>query len=133
MGMFSRADKSRRIPEHIFELFPMLKDFIDRRGGDLSGGQQQQLAIGRALAMDPKILLLDEPTEGIQPNIVQQIESVIRKLNQEMGLTIVIVEQNTRFIRQTADSFLLLDKGRVALRGRGEELTSEVIHQYLAI
>lgn len=133
MGMFSRADKSRRIPEHIFELFPMLWDFIDRRGGDLSGGQQQQLAIGRALAMDPKILLLDEPTEGIQPNIVKQIEGVIRKLNQEMGLTIVLVEQNTKFVRQTADSFLLLDKGRVALRGRGDELTSEVIHQYLAI
>lgn len=133
MGMFPRADKSRSIPEHIFELFPVLSNFIDRLGGDLSGGQQQQLAIGRALAMNPKVLILDEPTEGIQPNIVQQIEEVIRKLNRDMGLTIVIVEQNTRFVRQAADSFVLLDKGRVALRGRGEELTSEVIDQYLAI
>ncbi|SEP08734.1 urea ABC transporter ATP-binding subunit UrtE [Aquisalimonas asiatica] len=133
MGMFPRKDRSRTIPEHIFELFPILAEFIDRRGGDLSGGQQQQLAIGRALAMDPKILLLDEPTEGIQPNIVQQLEDVMRRLNKEMGLTIVLVEQNTRFVRQTADNFVLLDKGRVALRGRGEELTSDVVDQYLAL
>lgn len=133
MGTFPRTDGSRKIPEHIFELFPILAEFIDRRGGDLSGGQQQQLAIGRALAMDPDVLLLDEPTEGIQPNIVQQLEDVMRRLNKELGLTIVLVEQNTRFIRQAADSFVLLDKGRVALRGRGDELTSEVIDRYLAI
>lgn len=133
MGTFPRKDRSRVIPDHIFELFPILDEFIDRRGGDLSGGQQQQLAIGRALAMDPKVLLLDEPTEGIQPNIVQQLESVMRRLNKEMGLTIILVEQNTRFIRQAADSFVLMDKGRVALRGRGEELTKEVVDRYLAI
>ncbi|MFV8834106.1 urea ABC transporter ATP-binding subunit UrtE [Aquisalimonas sp.] len=133
MGTFPRKDGARTIPEHIFELFPILADFIDRRGGDLSGGQQQQLAIGRALAMDPKVLLLDEPTEGIQPNIVQQLEDVMRRLNKEMGLTIVLVEQNTRFVRQTADHFVLLDKGRVAMRGRGEELTNEVVDRYLAL
>ncbi|MDN3519511.1 urea ABC transporter ATP-binding subunit UrtE [Aquisalimonas lutea] len=133
MGTFPRRDGARRIPEHIFELFPILAEFINRRGGDLSGGQQQQLAIGRALAMEPRVLLLDEPTEGIQPNIVQQLEDVMRRLNRELGLTIVLVEQNTRFIRQAADAFVLLDKGRVALRGRGDELTSEVVDRYLAI
>ncbi|MEX0430437.1 urea ABC transporter ATP-binding subunit UrtE [Spiribacter insolitus] len=133
MGTFPREDGSRDIPEHIFEMFPILDEFIERRAGDLSGGQQQQLAIGRALAMKPRIMLLDEPTEGIQPNIVQQIEQVLKQLNREMGLTIILVEQNTRFVREVADEFLLIEKGRVSLRGPGEALTGEVVEKYLSI
>ena len=133
MGTFPRQDRTRDIPPHIFEMFPILEEFIERRAGDLSGGQQQQLAIGRALAMKPRIMLLDEPTEGIQPNIVQQIEAVLKQLNREMGLTIILVEQNTRFVREVADEFLLLEKGRVSLRGAGGELTGEVVEKYLSI
>lgn len=133
MGTYARSDRKREVPDYIFEMFPILDEFRNRRGGDLSGGQQQQLAIGRALAMEPKILLLDEPTEGIQPNIVQQLETAIRRLNREMGITIVLVEQNTRFIRNAADQFVLLDRGQVACSGKGRELTGEIIDQYLAI
>ena len=131
MGTFARRDGKRTIPDYIFELFPILREFIDRRGGDLSGGQQQQLAIARALAMEPKMLILDEPTEGIQPNIVQQIEDVILRLNREMGLTIVIVEQNIPFARRASDQFILMDKGRIALAGQASDLTDEVADQYL--
>lgn len=133
MGTFPRDDGSRDIPAYIFDMFPILDEFIERRAGDLSGGQQQQLAIGRALAMKPKIMLLDEPTEGIQPNIVQQIEGVLKQLNREMGITIILVEQNTRFIREVTDEFLLIEKGRVSLRGAGRDLTGEVVAKYLAI
>ena len=86
------------MPSHIYELFPVLKEMRHRRGGDLSGGQQQQLAIGRALVLDPKLLILDEPTEGIQPNIVRDIGQVIRKLNIEHGITVLLVEQNYRLL-----------------------------------
>lgn len=133
MGTFPRADGSRDVPSYIYDMFPILREFIDRRAGDLSGGQQQQLAIGRALAMKPKIMLLDEPTEGIQPNIVKQIEEILLQLNRDMGLTIILVEQNTRFVREAADQFILLEKGRVSLSGSGEELTRDVVEKYLAI
>lgn len=131
MGTFARADGKREIPEYLFEMFPMLRDFLARKGGDLSGGQQQQLAIARALAMDPKILMLDEPTEGIQPNIVKQIEDVITRLNRERGLGIILVEQNVPFARAASDRFLLLDKGRVVLDGPSAELTDSVVEKHL--
>ncbi len=131
MGTYARTDGKRGIPDFIYELFPILKEFLNRRGGDLSGGQQQQLAIARALAMDPKVLLLDEPTEGIQPNIVKQIEDVIVRLNREMGITILLVEQNVRFARRASNQFIVLDKGRVAVSGTGEELTDEIQDEYL--
>jgi urea transport system ATP-binding protein len=131
MGTYARTDGSRDIPDFIFDLFPILREFLDRRGGDLSGGQQQQLAFARALAMKPKLLILDEPTEGIQPNIVQQIHDVIRRLNRELGLGIVIVEQNVPFARQVSDRFLVIDKGRVAVAGSAAELTDEIAERHL--
>ncbi|HDZ83252.1 MAG TPA: urea ABC transporter ATP-binding subunit UrtE [Roseobacter sp.] len=131
MGTFARPDGKRDIPDYLFDMFPILRDFISRKGGDLSGGQQQQLAIARALAMDPKILILDEPTEGIQPNIVKQIEDAIIQLNRERGLSVILVEQNVPFARAASDRFLVLDKGRVVLNGTSAELTETVVEQYL--
>lgn len=112
IGLTSRQDKSRKIPERIYELFPVLGQMLNRRGGDLSGGQQQQLAIGRALASDPKMLILDEPTEGIQPNIVQQIGDIIIQLNREENLTVLLVEQKLPFARRVGQEFIILDRGR---------------------
>lgn len=131
MGTYARRDGKRAIPEFVFELFPILREFLDRRGGDLSGGQQQQLAFARALAMDPKLLILDEPTEGIQPNIVQQIHDVIVRLNRDMGLTIVLVEQNVPFAREVADAFIVIDKGRVMAAGTDADLTDEIAARHL--
>ena len=107
IGLLARADGVKTVPEYVYELFPVLKDMLKRRGGDLSGGQQQQLAIARALMIDPKMLILDEPTEGIQPNIVRQIGDIITQLNDEMGLTVLLVEQKLPFARRVADTFCI--------------------------
>ncbi|MDT8325977.1 MAG: urea ABC transporter ATP-binding subunit UrtE [Roseovarius sp.] len=131
MGTFARPDRNRNIPDYLFEMFPILDEFIDRKGGDLSGGQQQQLAIARALAMDPKVLILDEPTEGIQPNVVKQIEEAIISLNKERGIGIILVEQNVPFARRASDRFLVLDKGRVVLSGDSTDLTDSVVEKHL--
>ena len=132
MGTYARTDGERKIPEYIFEMFPILKEFLKRKGGDLSGGQQQQLAIARALAMEPKMLILDEPTEGIQPNVVRQIEETIIRLNKEFGLTIVLVEQNISFAREASDQFILMDKGRTILEGETSKLTDELVEKHLS-
>lgn len=131
MGTFARQDGKRDIPEYLFDMFPILREFLGRKGGDLSGGQQQQLAIARALAMDPKILILDEPTEGIQPNIVKQIEDATIQLNRGRGLGIILVEQNVSFARRASDRFLVLDKGRVVLDGQTKDLTDDVVEKHL--
>ncbi|MCD8512532.1 MAG: urea ABC transporter ATP-binding subunit UrtE [Nitrincola sp.] len=123
----------RKIPDYIFELFPVLADMMHRRGGDLSGGQQQQLAIGRALVVDPKLLILDEPTEGIQPNVVQEIGDIIRKLNREMGLTVLLVEQKLPFARKVGDRFCILDRGRKVAEGEMATLDEGLIKQYLTV
>lgn len=133
VGLPARSDKLKEIPEHIFELFPVLKDMLNRRGGDLSGGQQQQLAIGRALVVDPKLLILDEPTEGIQPNIVQEIGDIIKKLTTEAGLTVLLVEQKLPIVRRIADNFHILDRGKVVAKGKIDELSDELIHSYLTV
>ncbi len=133
IGLSARKDRARSIPGFIYELFPVLKQMLGRRGGDLSGGQQQQLAIGRALVIDPKLLILDEPTEGIQPNLVADIATIIRRLNQEFGLTVIIVEQKLPFARKVADRYVILDRGRKVSEGRMPDLSDAIIQRYLTV
>jgi len=133
ISLGARPDRARQIPAHIYELFPVLKEMKHRRGGDLSGGQQQQLAIGRALVLDPKLLILDEPTEGIQPNIVRDISDVIRKLNTELGLTVLLVEQKLPFARRAAESFFIMERGRMVANGPMTELNDDLIQRYLTV
>ncbi len=133
ISLGARKDKSRFIPGLIYELFPVLKEMKHRRGGDLSGGQQQQLAIGRALVLDPKLLILDEPTEGIQPNVVRDIGDVIRKLNRELGLTVLLVEQKLPFARRVADDFFIMEKGSVVAAGPIAELKDDLVQRYLSV
>ncbi|MGD9603180.1 MAG: urea ABC transporter ATP-binding subunit UrtE [Gammaproteobacteria bacterium] len=124
---------TRRALEDVLELFPVLRRMLRRMGGDLSGGQQQQLAIGRALVLEPKLLILDEPTEGIQPNIVHEIGELIVKLNRERGLTVLLVEQKLPFARRVGDHFCILDKGRKVAAGAMSELGDDVVRQYLTV
>jgi urea transport system ATP-binding protein len=133
IGLPARPDRKKRIPDFIFELFPILKEMLGRRGGDLSGGQQQQLAIGRALVIDPKVLILDEPTEGIQPNIVHDIGDIILRLMREFGLTVILVEQKLPFARRVADRFLILDRGRLMATGRMDDLGDDLVREYLTV
>ncbi len=151
----------KKVPDHIYEIFPVLKQMLKRRGGDLSGGQQQQLAIGRALVLNPKLLILDEPTEGIQPNIVSEIGDVIIRLNRahgkatpllkmddearnevrdgilkiknELGVTILLVEQKLPFARKVADKFYIMDRGRGVALGNIEDLSPEMVKRYLTV
>ncbi|HBP80400.1 MAG TPA: urea ABC transporter ATP-binding subunit UrtE [Halomonas sp.] len=132
-GLAARGDGLKKLPERIYELFPVLKEMKHRRGGDLSGGQQQQLAIGRALVIEPKLLILDEPGEGIQPNIVAQIGQVIRQLIKEDGLTVLLVEQKLPFARKYADRFVIMDRGRPVAKGEISELSNELIKQHLTV
>ena len=133
LGLFARTDGVKKIPEYIFDLFPVLKDMINRRGGDLSGGQQQQLAIGRALVIDPKMLILDEPTEGIQPNIVHQIGDIIIKLSTEMGITVLLVEQKLPFARRVGDYFCLMERGKNVATGEISELNDDLVKKFLTV
>ena len=133
IGLQARRDGLKTIPDYIYEMFPVLQEMLARRGGDLSGGQQQQLAIGRALVTDPKLLILDEPTEGIQPNIVHEIGDVIGKLNREIGLTVLLVEQKLPFVRRVADSFIILDRGRMMAADKVDHLNDELIRKYLTV
>jgi len=133
LGLPIRKDKTKSIPEHIFDMFPVLKQMLQRRGGDLSGGQQQQLAIGRALVIEPKFLILDEPTEGIQPNIVHEIGDVILRLNKEVGLTVLLVEQKLPFARRVASEFRILDKGRLVGQGKIGELSDDLVKHHLTV
>ena len=133
VGLGVKKGGPRSIPERIFNLFPVLKQMLNRRGGDLSGGQQQQLAIGRALVLEPKLLILDEPTEGIQPNIVHEIGDIVLKLNREEGLTVLLVEQKLPFARRVASEFCILDKGRRVASGSIDELTDQFVRDHLSV
>ncbi|MEO0978025.1 MAG: urea ABC transporter ATP-binding subunit UrtE [Pseudomonadota bacterium] len=125
--------KDRYIPDTIFELFPVLKDMLNRRGGDLSGGQQQQLAIARALVTRPKLLVLDEPTEGIQPSIIKDIGRAIAWLRDQGTMAIVLVEQYFEFARDLADSYAVMDRGEVVLAGSGADLSETEVRRYLTV
>jgi urea transport system ATP-binding protein len=133
LGMSAGQKKYRKIPDEIFEFFPMLKQHLSRQGGLLSGGQQQQLAIARGLMSNPKMMLLDEPTEGIQPSIVQEIEDTLKRINREKGITLIVVEQKVDFAKQLAQKFFIMEKGAVVANGATADLTDGLVHQYLAI
>jgi urea transport system ATP-binding protein len=132
MGLATRP-RGERVPARIFEMFPVLRQMMGRRGGDLSGGQQQQLAIGRALAMGPKLLILDEPTEGIQPSIIKDIERAIRALAAGGDMAILLVEQYYDFARSLADQYLVMDRGEIVKRGSGANMEADGVKALLAV
>ena len=124
---------AKHIPGEIYEMFPVLKSMKNRRGGDLSGGQQQQLAIGRALAMKPKVLILDEPTEGIQPSIIKDIERVIRSLSERGDMAILLVEQYYDFARELAGNYVILRRGEIVLSGAGADMERDNVRNFLSV
>lgn len=132
MGLATKP-RGTAIPARIFDMFPVLRQMMGRRGGDLSGGQQQQLAIGRALAFGPKLLILDEPTEGIQPSIIKDIERAIRSLAETGEMAILLVEQYYDFARALADQYLLMERGEIVMRGSGADMDTDGVRQALAV
>ena len=132
MGLASKKSGAK-VPDFVFDMFPVLKQMLNRRGGDLSGGQQQQLAIGRALAMRPRLLILDEPTEGIQPSIIKDIERAIRSLVAAGDIAILLVEQYYDFAKSLADHYVVLSRGEVVARGPGADMDRDNVHAHLAV
>ena len=133
LGLLARKGRQGKVPDTVFQLFPALSGLLNRKGGFLSGGQQQQLAIARALVTEPKLLLLDEPTEGIQPSIIQEIEEVMARIKAQGQVTILLVEQYLEFAWRLADAFYMMEKGSIVAHGEIAELTVDVVKQYLTV
>ena len=125
--------QKRQVPDQVFEYFPVLARMLKRRGGDLSGGQQQQLAIARALVLDPKLLILDEPTEGLQPSVVQEIGDFVLRLNRELGMTVLVVEQKLPFVRRVSNIFFIMTKGSMVAEGPMSDLSEALIKEHLLV
>ena len=133
VGLQARTDGVKKIPDDVFELFPILREFLARKGGDLSGGQQQQLSIARAMVGGPTVLIPDEPTEGIQPNVIQQIGHVLQQLVEERDMTVVLVEQYLDFVKEFGNGFYIMNRGMVAAEGATSELSEEMIAEHLSV
>ena len=133
VGLAACNRAERHIPGEVYEYFPVLAEMRKRRGGDLSGGQQQQLAIGRALVTRPRVLVLDEPTEGIQPNIIQHIGAILRKLVEDQGLTVLMVEQYVDFVREYGHHFAIMNRGAVVARGETKDLDDGMVAEFLSV
>ena len=133
VALLGKGRKAKDVPKFIFDYFPALKSLLGQKGGTLSGGQQQQLAIARALVQEPKLLLMDEPTEGLQPSVVEEIEPIIKRIPTERNCAVLLVEQNLDFVRAITQKFAILDSGRIVAGGNIGELTSTVVQQHLAV
>jgi urea transport system ATP-binding protein len=133
LAMIGCRQRSRTVPDYVWDYFPALRPLTDRKGGVLSGGQQQQLAIARALVQEPKLLLLDEPTEGLQPSVVEEIDNIIKRFRSERNCAILLVEQNLAFVRDVAERFAILDTGRIVANGEIGQLTADVARRHLAV
>jgi len=133
VALLGKGRKAKDVPKFIFDYFPALKSLLGQKGGTLSGGQQQQLAIARALVQEPKLLLMDEPTEGLQPSVVEEIEPIIKRIPAERNCAVLLVEQNLDFVRAITQKFAILDTGRIVASGNVGELTPEVVQRHLAV
>jgi urea transport system ATP-binding protein len=133
VALLGKGRKRNKVPDFVFDYFPALEPLVDQKGGSLSGGQQQQLAIARALVQEPKLLLMDEPTEGLQPSVVEEIDTIIKRITSERNCAVLLVEQNLDFVRDITQKFAILETGRIVANGGIDELTPDVVQRHLAV